>query len=502
MLQKPHRLTAVRLALILACGLLGLAALGVAGRALVRRPAAADLLADYRAALAPGFAMAPAQLEALSAYSITVQIDPGSRAYTGTLEVSFPVTGTAPWQDVCFRLYPNLDQYNGRLDVTGASLNGITASYQYTSERTAVQILPARPLPIGTRARAQLRYAGQAPLNDDSAYTLFGQGQGILALPFFYPMMPARRGDKWSLEVADPQGDYGFEGAALYQVDVTAPADEVIAATGAATHQTPRSGGLVTTHYVMGPAREFALALSPRYQVLDGEANGAQIHSYFLPEDADSGKAALIDAIAAIQIYSDEFGPYPFRNMSAVEVPIGTHGQELPGMSFLGSDDYGSHQDSLEVLIAHEFAHQWWYNQVGNDRTQTPWLGEALAESSVYIYFADRHGVPAAELLRQQRWEAPVSYAASAGHDAPIGLPVASYNQSNYETIVYAKGALFMLALRDELGAFQYRRGLQTYLNNCRWRIATPDDLRHAMESVSGKDLRSLFDKWVGGAVG
>jgi aminopeptidase N len=395
-----------------------------------------------------------------------------------------------------------LDQYEGQLDVTGASLNGITASYQYTSEHTAVQILPAQPLPIGTRAQVRLGYTGQAPLNDDGTYTLFGQSDGILALPFFYPMMPARRGDKWSLDVADPQGDYGFEESALYQVDVTAPADEIIAATGAATRQTPRPDGQVTTHYVVGPAREFAMALSPRYQVLNGEAYGAQIHSYFLPEDADSGKAALIDAIAAIQIYSNEFGPYPFRNMSAVEAPIGTQGQEFPGMSFLGSDDYRSHQDSLEVLIAHESAHQWWYNQVGNDRTQMPWLGDALAESSVYVYFADRHGVPAAELLRQQRWEAPVSYAASAGHDAPIGLPVADYKQDNYEAIVYAKGALFMLALRDEVGAFQYRRGLQAYLDSCRWRIATPDDLRHAMESVSRKDLRSLFDKWVGGAVG
>ena len=171
-------------------------------------------------------------------------------------------------------------------------------------------------------------------------------------------------------------------------------------------------------------------------------------------------------------------------------------------MSFLGSDAYEANQDSLETLVAHEFAHQWWYNQVGNDKTQTPWLGEALAESSVYIYYADRHGVPAAELLRQQRWVAPVHYAASTGRDAAIGLPVADYTQGNYETIVYAKGALFMLTLRDQIGAFQYRRGLQLYLDTYRWCIATPDDLRHAMESVSGKDLRSLFNTWVEGTVG
>ena len=302
--------------------------------------------------------------------------------------------------------------------------------------------------------------------------------------------------------MAAPKGDYGFQDSALFQVDVTAPANEVIAATGAVTRQTPQPDGQLTTHYVQGPAREFALALSPRFAVLSGDAYGAQVHSYFLPEDADSGKAALIDAIAAIQIYSNEYGPYPFSNMAAVEAPTGTHGQEFPGMSFLGSDAYETHQESLEPLIAHEFSHQWWYNQVGNDKTQTPWLGEALAESSIYIYYADRHGVPAADLLRQQRWDASVRYAVSTGHDAPIGLPVANYTKDNYETIVYAKGALFILTLRDEIGAFQYRRGLQLYLDTYRWRIATPDDLRHAMETVSGKDLRSLFNKWVEGTVG
>ena len=269
MLRQPLRPPSVRLALMILGGLLlgaFLLALAVAGPTLVRRPAPMDPLADYRAALAPGFTIGSSQLNALLAYSITVQINPTDRAYTGTMEVAFPITGTVPWQEVCFRLYPNLDQYKGQLDVTSASLNGATVSYAYAAQRTAVQITPALPLPTGTRARVRLGFAGKAPLRDDAAFTLYGQGHDILALPFFYPMMPAHRGDKWSLEVADPQGDYGFEDSALFQVDVTAPAGEVIAATGAATRQTPRPDGQITTHYVQGPAREFALALSPHFQ--------------------------------------------------------------------------------------------------------------------------------------------------------------------------------------------------------------------------------------------
>ncbi len=107
--------------------------------------------------------------------------------------------------------------------------------------------------------------------------------------------------------------------------------------------------------------------------------------------------------------------------------------------------------------MVHEVAHQWWYNQVGNDQVRSPWLDEGLAEFSMYEYTLKRYGEPRAERLRQLRWQLPVAVVAQGGNDAPIGRAVVDYEQ-DYETLVYGKGALFFAELRDELGPATFQK--------------------------------------------
>ncbi len=61
----------------------------------------------------------------------------------------------------------------------------------------------------------------------------------------------------------------------------------------------------------------------------------------------------------------------------------------------------------MEILVAHEVAHQWWYQIVHNDPVNMPWLDEALAEYSVKIYSERLHGPRAAAFLERRRWQTP-----------------------------------------------------------------------------------------------
>jgi len=253
---------------------------------------------------------------------------------------------------------------------------------------------------------------------------------------------------------------------------MTAPSEQVIAATGIAITRTVAADGWAALTYVMGPAREFTLNLSPRFQTEEAAAYGARVISCFLPEDAAASRSALYDAVAALEVYSDQFGPYPYREMAVVQAPLTFHGMEFPGLNLIGSQAYNKYLTDLETLVVHEVAHQWWYNQVGSDQTQNPWLDEGLAEFSMYFYFLGRHGQPAADLLRLQRWEAAVAANAQRGLDAPIGRPVLEYKRDAYETIVYGKGALFFATLRDEMGEQAFCKLLRTYVERFRWRTA------------------------------
>jgi hypothetical protein len=498
-LYVPARLSGAGqgwLAALLALSLLGLLVAGCA----IFKPAP-DPFAEFRQGWRSDFKMSPAQLDALPFYSITVRIDPNSKekAFSGSLDLTFPVTGSAPLNELYFRTYPNLYAFGGNLQIIGASVNGTTVNYGPAAEGTAVHLVLPKPLEPGAKAQVWLAFSGSvARESKPGEYTIFGSNEDVLSLTSFYPILASRRGDEWALDIPHPQGDVGFHDAALYRVEVATPPGQTVVATGTEITRTVGADGWNTVRYVLGPAREFTVLLSPRYQVAEAETLGTRVRSYFYPEDAEAGRKTLYDAVAALQIYNDRFGPYPYRDMKVVEAPLTFHGMEFPGMSLIGSQDYSKFRQDLETLVVHEMGHQWWYNQVGSDQVRNPWLDEGLAEFSMYEYFAGRYGEPAAERLRQLRWEVPVKQVALRGGDLPIGLPVRDY-KDNYETLVYGKGALFFSTLRDKLGPEVFGRLLQTYLERYRWRIATPSEFRALAEEVAGRDLDTLFKSWIQG---
>jgi hypothetical protein len=484
--------------LALSLGLV-LTGLLLGGCALVQFVPPPDPLAEYRPSLHPSFSIEPEQFASLLRYDISVTIDTTNLAYTGTMDLTWPVTDTEPLRELYLRLYPNLPQFGGSMKMTGMKVNGRTVNYEYAAENTAARLSFAPPLYPGQKAEVSVSFAGSVPARPAGTYNIFGQSEDVLSLTNFYPILAGRRADGWALDVASPEGDVGFHDAALYRVEITAPQDQVIAATGAEITRTVRADGWATARYVLGPAREFTLLLSPHFQVQETESQGVQVRSYFRPEDAVAGHSALYNAVAALQIYTDEFGPYPYREMTVVQAPLTFRGMEFPGMNLIGTDDYSQHLDALEKLVIHEVAHQWWYNQVGNDQPAVPWLDEGLAEWSMYLYFLKRYGQPEADRLRQWRWEMPVAGLVERNADAPIGLPVRNYPRDSYETVVYGKGALFFATLRDEIGPETFKKLLQTYLERYRWEIATPADFQALAEEVSGRDLDALFAQWVEG---
>lgn len=76
------------------------------------------------------------------------------------------------------------------------------------------------------------------------------------------------------------------------------------------------------------------------------------------------------------------------------------------------------------------------------------------------------------------------------------------YTRSSYYPLVYAKGSLFFDALRGEMGAEAFFHGLQTYYEDFKYRVATPEDLLHTMEEAHGQPLGEFFQRWVFNAEG
>ena len=204
-----------------------------------------DPYAEIRQSWHEDFAMTDAELDALPFYSVTVRVDPAERTYTGTLNLRWPFTGTAPLSSLFFRTYPNLITFGGNLQVTGAGVNTINVPFRPAVDNTAVELVLPEPLQPGTTADIWLAFDGKLPDEGKvGEYTIFGTNEGVLSLTNFYPILASRRGDEWALDIPHPRGDVGFQEAGLYRAQVTLPPGEVTIATGMEITHTHRRGRL------------------------------------------------------------------------------------------------------------------------------------------------------------------------------------------------------------------------------------------------------------------
>ena len=77
--------------------------------------------------------------------------------------------------------------------------------------------------------------------------------------------------------------------------------------------------------------------------------------------------------------------------MSEMDLPASYGGMEYPGFVMLSPVGLEARiiGSSLDRLMLHEIAHQWFYSLVGNDEIDDPWLDEALAWYVIYAYYQE-----------------------------------------------------------------------------------------------------------------
>jgi aminopeptidase N len=326
-------------------------------------------------------------------------------------------------------------------------------------------------------------------------YGEFAYQDNILALAHFYPTVVAYDTD-WRLETPSSQGDVIYHDASLYDVTFTGPEDLTVVATGEVLEKRSLGEGRAEWRLAGGPLRDFNIVASNEYTSATRQTNGVEVTSYFLPEDRAGGELALEYATTALALFDREFGPYPYRELDVVATATEAGGIEYPGLVVVARGLYDSEDPTgfFQAATAHEVAHQWWYNVVGNDQVNHPWLDEATAQYATYLYYADVYGEEGAKGFEdslQSRWER-VDRA-----EIPIGLPVAAYDGKEYGAIVYGRGPLFLLELRKQIGAQKMAELLQRHYRETAWGIATPESFQALAEEVAGVDLDTLFDAWI-----
>jgi hypothetical protein len=459
---------------------------------------------DYAAALRPALwsqfdpAINPAAgplLAGMTTYSLSITLTADLSRLDGAARIGYTNRTTATLDTLYFHLYPNL--WGAGMTIGAVELAGRPVSSTLLAGDSLLRVPVTPPLPPGARVAVTLTYASPIPTGEGAGnYGEFALDRGVLGLGHSYPSLVVYD-TEWRLETPAGQGDVTVHDTAFYDVALAAPADLVVAATGATLGRTGQGDGTATWQLAGGPMRDFNIIASADYRYYLGLVGDVAIYSYFLPGDEGGGQKALHWAMAALRVFERRFGPYPYRELDLASMPTKAGGIEYPGLLAIGTRAYRSPSEEafFESVVVHEVAHQWWYNVVGNDQIRQPWLDEALSQYSTYLYVVDTYGLDDAQglvdMVTNLRW------GSSGYRELPIGLPVAAYAGEEYTAIVYGRGPLFFLALAERLGEARMAEFVRRYYRDFTWRIATPTAFRQLAEEVAGQDLGDLFRKWV-----
>lgn len=429
----------------------------------------------------------------------------------GTLELTFVNTTGQRLDELFFRLYPNDFRFDeGGLTIRDVRVDETPVTPSFSIADTVARVPLPEPLAPAASTTIRLGFTATVATTFDFFSSLYNADPiaETIGLNHWHPILAAWDPmTGWGLDPPTAFGDLAFANVALYDVSITAPPEAMLATTGVLIDEAETREG-VSRRYVSGPARQFALVAASGYASISREVGGTTVTASFAPGHEIGGQRLLDHAAEALSIFDDLFGAFPYAELDLVELPLGAAtGAEFPHVVVLDPSlfeadpavlaEIGLTERLVEFIVAQGVANQWWYGVVGTNPYAHPFLDEAVAEYSAALYVERRYGEQERDRVLDLADRVLYASAVLVGGDQPVDQPSDAFLDSGaYFGMVYAKGALALHALREEIGDEAFLTGLREYGAAHRFVIAQPSDLRRAFEDAANRDLSAFWEAW------
>ncbi|GAB2813233.1 M1 family metallopeptidase [Actinocorallia aurea] len=405
-------------------------------------------------------------------YGIKLDYDPASLVLTGKVRI----TATAKQGLSRF----NLDLRG--LNVRTVTVDGKSAKFQRTGAQELV-ITPAKGIANGRRFTVVVAYDGKpAQINDDplgsSGWVATSDGAVALNQPF---------GAATWFPVNDTPKD-----KASYDFTITVPQGLTAIANGELLGRKTAKGESVYRWRMKQPmSSELSMVAIGRYKVLRTNTGGLASYTAIDSALAAPGQLKKYDkkTRTVVRWLSGRFGAYPFGSTGGIvdEVNVG-YSLETQGRPVHDWNTKG--KNPPDDLIVHELAHQWFGDSVTPARWKDIWLNEGFATYAEWLWSEKTGGDSAAELFKQ-------AYSAGPNADVWKGVLAEPGRDHIFDNFIYQRGAMTAHRLRVALGDKVFFGMLKSWLSTHRGGTAGTKEFQAFAEKYSGKQLDSLFAKWV-----
>ena len=228
------------------------------------------------------------------------------------------------------------------------------------------------------------------------------------------------------------------------------------------------------------------------------------------------------EVAAALEFMAAHFGPLPFKTLTVSPIP-GTFGEGFPGLLYLSTLSYlgpaerplaGTSEFQrtalLEILHAHETAHQWWGNIVTAAGYQDAWLMEALANYSALLLLEKRKGGKALESVLEE-YKSHLLAKDEKGRTVESAGPIiwgtrllSSHTPGAWRIITYEKGSWIIHMLRRRLGDARFLAMLGELRRRYQYQALATEQFRQLVREFVPPDsldpaLEVFFEQWIYG---
>ncbi len=443
----------------------------------------------------------------------------------------------------------------GGIDSLDFKVNGEPAEWEFHAEHPDIAKVHLRePLKPGETIELHTPFKVRIPSGKISRLGHIGQSYQITQ---WYPKPAVYDRDGWHEMPYLGQGEFYSE-FGTFDVTITLPANYTIGATGDmlvsnlndnkaeidrlnqldlstreyftskdltgvtdnATNEFPESSkSLKTLHYHQENVHDFAWFADKRFKVLKDSIelphSGRSVTTWvmFTPNEEDLWREASDYIGNATYYYSLWNGDYPYEQVTAIDGTIAAGGgMEYPNVTVIGKSGSAF---ALDVVIAHEVGHNWFYGILGSNERTNAWMDEGLNSLNETRYLLESYkgkdlGLISSRLSEkwmkrldlnnfEYRWidELASIMPARFGTTQPLQCHSDAFSSKNYGAIVYKKTAAIFAFLRQYLGTEKFDKAMRQYFQDWKFKHPSPIDLQTSIERSCGEDLSWFFNDWI-----
>lgn len=155
-------------------------------------------------------------------------------------------------------------------------------------------------------------------------------------------------------------------------------------------------------------------------------------------------------------------------------------------------------ENRWEDVISHELFHHWFGDLVTTESWSNLTVNESFANYSEYLWNEYKYGKDFADYTLMKTREGYFHDPSNVSKD----LVRFGYHarEDMFDDVTYNKGGSILHMLRNYLGDDAFFAGLTDYLKTNEYGTGEAQQLRLALEKVSGKDLNWFFNQWYYGS--